>query len=136
MKVLVATGETQGQRSNDFNWCREGEPVKFGSECDGEAFDGQCGCRRSMAGVESNKSTSTMKVVWLDLTRDELADMLRDNYKKAGWYKLMGPEGAEERIQSEVTELLRMAADFPVGCMVEKRGNTLQVRLKSPRIVR
>ena len=136
MKVLVATGEAQGQRSNDFNWCREGEPVKFGTECDGEAVDGQCGCKRSMAGVESNKSTTTMKVVWMDLSRDELADMLRDNYKRAGWYKLMGPEGAEERIQSEVTELLRMASDFPVGCVVEKRGDTLQIRLNSSRIVK
>jgi hypothetical protein len=136
MKVLVATGETQRQRSNDFTWCREGELVKFGSECDGETVDGCCGCRRSMAGVECNKSTTTMKVVWMDLTRDDLTDMLRDNYKRAGWYKLMGPEGAEERIKNEVAELLRMAADFPVGCVVEKRGDTLQIRLNSSRMVR
>ena len=136
MKILVATGETQRQRGNDFMWCREGEPVKFGSECDGEDIDGRCGCKRSMAGVESNKSTTTMKVVWMDLTRDELADMLLDNYKRAGWYKLMGPEGAEERSKSEAAELLRMTADFPVGCVVEKRGDTLQIRLDSTRIIK
>lgn len=136
MKVLVATGETQGQRGNDFNWCRENEPVKFGSECDGEAVDGSCGCRRSMAGVETNKSTTTMKVVWMDLTRDELAELLLDNYKRAGWYKAMGPEGAEERSKKEADELLRMAASFPVGCVVEKRGDTLQIRMNSSRIVK
>ena len=136
MKVLVATSETQGQRSDDFMWCRDGEPVKFGTECDGEGIDGHCGCRRSMVGVESNKATTTLKVVEMDITKEGIADALRANYQNAGWYQLMGAEGAEESIKKEVDELIDIAASFPVGSIMEKRGDKLQVRLKSPRIVR
>ena len=136
MKVLVAASETQGQRSYDFTWCRDGELVKFGMECDGEAVDGACGCRRSMVGVESNKATTTLKVAEIDITKEGMADALRANYQNAGWYQLMGAEGAEESIKKEVDELIDIAAGFPVGSVVEKRGDKLQIRLKSPRMVR
>jgi hypothetical protein len=128
MKILVATKDTQGQRRNDFMWCREGDIVKFGTECDGEDIDGRCGCRRAMTGVESNSSTTTMKVVDLDITKEKLTEAVRGNYRKGGWYKLMGSEGAEEHIKKEVEELIRVAGTFTVGNIVEKRGNKLQSR--------
>jgi hypothetical protein len=130
MKLLTATNETQGHRTNDFMWCAEGEIVKFGTECDGEEVDGQCGCRRSLVGVECNKATTTMKVIQTEKTKEELANALRDNYKEAGWYDLMGAESAEEHIVEEVKELIQITARFPIGCVVEKRGNKLQLRIK------
>jgi hypothetical protein len=33
MKILVATGRTQGSRVNDYNWCIEGELVRVGEVC-------------------------------------------------------------------------------------------------------
>ena len=133
MKLLTATNETQGQRTNDFMWCAEGEIVKSGTECDGEEIDGQCGCRRSMVGVQYNKATTTMKVIQVEMTREELTDVLRDNYKEAGWYDLMGAKSAEEHIGEEVKELILMTDRFPIGCIVEKRGNELQMRIKTER---
>src|SRR4030042_6480117 len=99
MKLLTATSETQGQRPDDFMWCTEGEIVKCGTECDGEEIDGQCGCRRSMVGVQCNKATTTMKVVQVDMSKGELIIALRDSYKKGGWYDLMGTASVEESIQ-------------------------------------
>ena len=128
MKLLAATNETQGQRPDDFMWCTEGEIVKFGTECDGEEVDGKCGCRRSMVGVQCNKATTTMKVIQVERTREELTDALRDNYKEGGWYNLMGAEPAEKSIRREVEDLIRLSEGFPVGSIVEKRGNKFQVR--------
>ena len=128
MNLLTATSETQGQRTNDFNWCTEGELVKFGMECDGEEVDGSCGCRRSMVGVQCNKATTTMKVIQIEMTRESLTNDLRDNYKEGGWYDLMGAESAEKSIRREVEDLIRLSDSFPVGSIVEKRGNKFQVR--------
>jgi hypothetical protein len=62
--MLVATHETQGQLPTDFNFCEEGEPVTMGYACDGEkTWDGPCGCRRCLNGVNSKKGTTTFKVV-------------------------------------------------------------------------
>ena len=41
MLFLVGTKETQGKRKNDFSWTTDGEPVMYGSECDGEKVDGK-----------------------------------------------------------------------------------------------
>ena len=57
MKMLVATKETQGKRRNDFCWATEGELVRFAFQCDGEAVDGRCGCRRSFCGLDSHKAS-------------------------------------------------------------------------------
>ncbi|OGV70911.1 MAG: hypothetical protein A2283_22065 [Lentisphaerae bacterium RIFOXYA12_FULL_48_11] len=62
MKVLVATRRTQGRRDNDFNFCEEGELLIYGSECDAEAVDGHCGCRRALVGMTSGKATTTFLV--------------------------------------------------------------------------
>jgi len=128
MKLLTATNETQRQRPDDFMWCTEGEIVKFGMECDGEEVDGKCGCRRSMVGVQCNKATTTMKVIHVEMTCEELTNALRDNYKEGGWYNLMGAESAEKSIRIEVEDLIRLSESFPVGSIVEKRGDKFQVR--------
>jgi len=128
MKLLTATSETQGQRPNDFMWCAEGEIVKFGTECDGEEVDGSCGCRRSMAGVKSNRATTTMKVVQVEMTKEELVNALRENYKSAGWYDLMDPAVAEDNILKEAEDLILLSESFPEGAIIEKRGDKFQVR--------
>ncbi len=124
LPILVATREKQGQRKNDFSWCDEDEPVRFASECDGESVDGRCGCRRSMSGMKSLKGTTTFKTVHSKMTRGEYVAMLRACYEKSGFLKLCG----EVEVEREAAELLSLAAAFPVGLVIEKRGNSVKQR--------
>ena len=128
-RVLVATHEKQGQRKNDFCWTTDGELVTLPMECDGEDVDGGCGCRRCFSGVDSLKSTTTAKVVETrGMSKASLADMLAASLNKAGWGKLMSKDAVEGWARKNAGELLRIAARFREGDVVEKRGDTVQVR--------
>lgn len=132
MRFLVATKETQGQRKNDFSHAREGELVKFGFECDGEEVDGNCGCRRALSGMETGLATTTMKVVEMDMKPSALLTILQACLRKEGWIK-EGPIDKEWKKQSmdDAGELIRIASYFPVGTVVEKRGDTFGARKKT-----
>jgi len=125
MKVLVATKETQGQRKNDFCWVPEGEIVKFGFDCDGDAVDGSCGCRRSLVGIQCSKATTTMKVAEVDFTKGELKAKLRESLVREGWmacYKTADKQrDFMEREWTAFGHLLKVAAKLPVGTIVERR---------------
>lgn len=125
MKVLVATHETQGKRKNDFCFVPDDELVCFGSECDGEPVDGNCGCRRSMVGLECRRATTTVKVVGMDLTKEQFIQKLTESFTKAGYG---GIDNFEDFVKEEAEELLRMADYFPVGAILEKRGTVFRVR--------
>lgn len=128
MKVLVATKQTQGQRDNDFSFVPEDELVRFGSfECDHE-IDGRCGCKRSMCGMKSRKATTTMKVKELPLGREQYEIHLRCSLAEAGWTRGMEPGKIDEIVKEEAAELLRIAAEFEVGMVIEKRGSALLER--------
>ena len=78
-KILVSTKDTQGQRSNDFCYVPEGEPVRFGIICDRDKGrpDGGCGCARSLIGIYCGKGTTTFKVALSELTRAQIIKMTR-----------------------------------------------------------
>jgi hypothetical protein len=120
MKVLVATKEKQGVRKNDFSWTNEGELVMFGFECDGESVDGTCGCRRSFSGFETRKATTTAKIADVKYSVDEYLRLFAESMKNAGWKR--------PTMDAEACELLRIANDFPMGAVLEKRGNKVQLR--------
>ena len=129
MKVLVATNEGQGKRKNDFFHADEGELVRFGSECDGEAVDGRCGCRRRMTGMATNKGTTTMKVIDLpNLTEEDFKAQIEGSLRASGWLSIMKPEAAEKHVADEAAQLKGMAEFFPIGVVLEKRGIKFQVR--------
>ena len=131
MKVMVATSQTQGKRNNDFSWTEEGELVKFGMECDGEDVDGKCGCRRSFAGFKTHKAGTTAMVVERDMTREDFFDEMCEALKQEGWYRPDEDFGLSvSDIDEEVDELLNIANGFPVGSVLEKRGNKIQERAK------
>lgn len=132
MKVLVATADSQGVRKNDFCNATVGELVTFCNECDGEEVDGRCGCRRSMAGLESHKATTTFQVVNRDITREDFEQKLRDSLVDAGWAGLMSQEELEAQIKEDADELLRLAEYFPLGRILEKRGRNIQTRKVKP----
>lgn len=123
MKLFVATSETQGQRKNDFNFCNEGEILSFPFECDGEKIDGPCGCRRSLAGLDSKKATTTMRVA--NILAGEFINKLVDHLIKGWSYPL---EEAEDRALNEIRMIQQMAAQFPEGAIVERRGNKFHER--------
>ncbi len=64
MKLLTATGLTQGYRDNDFHFCVEGELVHIDLPCamDRGDADGACGCGCSFGGLNSHHATTTAMI--------------------------------------------------------------------------
>jgi len=129
MKLLVATGDKQGQRDNDFNFATEGELLYFGMECDEEEVDGTCGCRRSMSGIDSHKGTTTMKLVEIDIEEPELHERVEASLHSAGWIFGEELDGVAADMVAEVTaEMIALGQSLPIGVVIERRGNTVQTR--------
>jgi len=127
MKALVATKDGQGGRKSDFCWVPEGEIVHFPFECDCDKGnpDGRCGCRRSMVGLECSQATTTMKVSEVAGEKRGVFERLKKHYRE-GWK--MGEKEAEKMAKDELKDLVRLAAAFPLGAVIEKRGNKFQIR--------
>lgn len=125
MKLLVATGETQGQRENDFCFVPEGEIVRPNAmTCEGAQTDDHCGCARSWSGIECDKATTTMKVVEIDITLKQLQQKLATAFYRGGWGDIPG-----NRPNPKVAEqLIGIASLFPVGTILEYRDNRLSSR--------
>lgn len=128
MKVFVATKDGQGKRANDFSWATEGELVTTAFECDGEAVDGSCGCRRALSGMESRKSTTTFKVIEKEITPTQYAKAVLESLISGGW----GKDDPETRAWADqtATALQELASHFPLNVFLEKRGDRIQTREK------
>ena len=130
MKALVATKETQGRRDNDFSWTQEGELVVFGSECGRESVNGRCGCKRAMSGLTTLKGTTTVKVADLpELTEQTFAEQIKRHLLKD--WRLEEPIAAYTS-REDAAMLGRLANQFEVGDVLERRGNKLVRRPVSP----
>ena len=123
MKLLVATTRTQGQRTNDFSYCVDGElvnpflPVCAGDEADP---DGGCGCGRSFAGLNSHRATTTAEVREVGFTEADVREAVRSSLEDSGW---------DSSYAAEITqELIRIAGSFAVGTVVERRLDDIQER--------
>jgi hypothetical protein len=127
MKVLVATRDGQGLKRGDFCNAEPGELVRFGSECDGEAIDGKCGCRRSLVGVKTARGTTTMAVVDQPIDMASYTKAIAAGLRSAGWAALGGD--TLRWAEQDASELARIAAAFPVGAVVQRRGNSLSRRV-------
>lgn len=134
MHVLVATTRTQGQRPSDFCHVPADEPVGFVFECDRDQdrLDGPCGCRRSMGSLLTDRATTTMRVIDDPvMTPERLTALVRERYVRGGWAELLGDADLNALLAEEVPELCRLAASFPVGAVVEKRGDVFRERSQS-----
>ena len=127
IKVLVATKETQGRRGNDFCHAKEGDLVRYGSECDGEGVDGKCGCRRALVGLHGG-ATTTMLVVERDMTLDQFRGEIRAGLTRDGWLSFGTDEDHAKFVADETADILKIADLFKVGSIVEKRGDTFRHR--------
>lgn len=115
MRVLVATHESQGCRTDDFDWCLDGELVWVAEPCDrdrrGDA--NSCGCGRAFAGMASHRSTTTAIIREMpDLTLAAYEDTLRMSLVDQGW----PGEWAEDLL----ADLIRWGATWPEGTILER----------------
>ena len=122
IKVLVATKDTQGQRKNDFFFTKENEIVIHSSECDCEAVDGKCGCKRSLAGIHTLKATTTMKVIEQEKEKVEV------EFNKSAFMKEWSKIIKVELLKEVLNETLDVANHFPVGAVIERRGSKFSTR--------
>jgi len=128
LKVLRATTRMQGKRDNDFCFC-EGELVGLGLECDDGHVDDACGCRRSMVGLDTRTAATTFEVVEVDITPDEFVTAHRESLLRGGWF--IRPDDANDLAEAaakDADEIIRLAADFEIGSVLEKRGKYVRLR--------
>lgn len=124
MRILVATGRTQGRRTNDYDWCIEGELVRIGEVCarDRSDPDGGCGCGRGFAGLNSHRATTTARVAALPLSRADYAEAIRSALVAQGWPLSCFHPGRE------ADDLAAAVAGWPPGTVIERRLDDLHVR--------
>jgi hypothetical protein len=129
VRVLMATSETQGLRASDFSWVPDGELLCWGFACDRDRdnIDGGCGCCRSLSGVFSRRATTTFKVSEIDGDAETLYCLYERSYHKAGF-----PLTADD-IRALCAEMLEVAVRYPLGTILEKRGEAIQPRRRRPR---
>lgn len=122
MKVLVATMLTQGNRSGDYCYCVEGEPVWIQEPCDRDQRkpNGGCGCSRGFAGAASHRATTTARVADLTLTRHELITAMRMSLTDGGW--------PAEWAGAVIDDNLAIASAYPTGTVVEREFDKYRAR--------
>ncbi len=128
MKIITATARTQGLRSNDYDWCVEGElvmpPVAI-CRRDRDNPDGECGCGRAWIGANSHRSTTTAVVRDLPLRVREYAEAIRSSLEYDEWW----PDFVDNYgLVTMVSELLDTARSYPIGTVLERRLATVASR--------
>lgn len=108
-------------RASDYFRCIEGEVVHLGHVCapdrDPERI---CSCGHGFAGLSSHRVCTTAEVRELDFTRADLVEALRSSLACSG-----RDSGATEE---EADRLIRLAAGWPVGIVLERRLGGLDAR--------
>jgi hypothetical protein len=126
MRMLVATGWSQGRRPNDFHHCVEGELVWIGPVCGADARDpdGACGCGRAFAGMHSHRATTTARVGEVPLSGSDVVVALAGSLEQQGWDPRAAPVLADE--------MLTLAASYPIGTVLERRLDRIRARGRWP----
>ena len=100
-------------------------------ECGRGSIDDDCGCRRSMAGLVSQRATTTIKVV----AREELDPstylaLISDGLTKQGYVteELRTNPDVNEWLRDLTDELMSVANAFEVATVLERRGDFMNVR--------
>lgn len=127
MKLLTATSLTQGERDNDYDWCVEGELIRFDVVCARSARnpDDSCGCGRGFAGMSSMRATTTALIRDLPMEVVDVQMALAASLHGAGY--LADPSDLAA-VADTAQELIEIAAAFEVGDVIERRLDLLRVR--------
>ena len=122
MKILVATGHTQGTNPNDYHHCVERELVWIQEPCDRDRRDpqGPCGCGRGFAGAASHRATTTAMVVESDMTRDDVVLAFETSLTDGGWPLAWAEDVADDNLE--------IAAQLPVGAIITRQLDDFLLR--------
>ena len=128
MKVLVSTSQTQGERDSDFCRVPDGELVIITEPCASgtQNIDGSCGCARCVTGLESRRSTTTFQVALVNISKSELVDQFYSHLKS--WEKICSKKEVRKLATIRVNITLEIADYFPVGAILERRGDEYIMR--------
>jgi hypothetical protein len=115
VKILVATGHTQGTNPGDYHYCVERELVWIQEPCDRDRLDpgGPCGCGRGFAGAASHRATTTAMVVETEMTRDDVVLAFDTSLGDGGWPRSWAEDVADDNLE--------IAAQLPVGAIITRR---------------
>ena len=123
VKLLTATGLTQGYRDNDFHFCIEGELVHIDLPCAEDRIDpdGPCGCGRSFGGLNSHYATTTAMIRDIeDFSPADYLEALRSSLDQQGY--------DSSQAVHEAAALHCLARSWPAGTVVERRLNQIVSR--------
>ncbi len=134
MRLLVATNELQGIRSDDYAWTVEGELVIAESTV---CADPRCGCARGFSGLASSRATTTAMVVDLPhLGIDALREAVSDYLERAGWQDLLAADDVGESTGEIIAEIVDehvetidvICSAYAVGTVLERDGDEVRPR--------
>jgi hypothetical protein len=125
VKYFVSTHRTQGERDNDFNSIPGTELVDLTGECHDDPDSPICGCARSFVGITSRQTSTTAEVTETDMTAAQYIGRFYTGLLALGW-----KDNADTRdgVIDTAVELLLLAAMWPTGTVVERRGREIRVR--------
>lgn len=126
LAVLVATTRTQGLHCDDFIDCSPGELVDITSSCGDPDPDRGCRCCRAFTGLESRKPLSTAEVVEREMTWNDYVAAHHISLLRAG---LPDNRTVRDWAYQAARDIARIAGDFPIGTVVERRGDDIHERL-------
>lgn len=123
MKVLVATGRTQGDVEGDYTFCVPGELLWITMVCDRDLRDpdGGCGCGRAFGGLTSHRATTTAEVADLDMSGADLRLAVTTSLSDQGWLPPELPSEHQEIVDEAVQLVRAIAEPLPEGTIVRRR---------------
>lgn len=110
MKLLVAG---RGTHPDDWTWTVDGELVYVADVHEDLGEHCNCGCTVAFIGFASSRATTTAVVADLDITADELVQLVTD------WWG-GDPDTEREQILEVTADLLDAADPYPVGTRVRR----------------
>lgn len=122
MRVLIATRRTNGDVSNDVDYCVTGELLQIMDYCDCCRIDpDSCGCGVAFAGLNSHQMTTTAVVAEVPLSEAEVLEAIRSSLSAGGWFDHGDAELAEEMVADAWERIQQVATHFDVGTVLGRR---------------
>ena len=132
MRLLVATGRTNGRVDGDLDGCVEGELVLIEESGQGHLhLDDECDCLRTFTGLGSGATTTTAMVVESALGEADARLAVRGALEDRG---RIDPdrttrEDAERLVDEAMGRVVAVAEHFPVDTVVGRRGERVFPRI-------
>ncbi len=134
MRLLVATGRSNGRVEGDVDGCVEGELVLVAEPCAahvGTPDDDGCGCARAFTGLGSGGTTTTALVVDSALAEADVRLALRGALVDRG---RIDPDRttrahAEQLVDEALARVVAVADHFAIDTVVGRRGERIFPRL-------